>query len=175
MEKKAEIMDEVAISRAITRISFEILERNRGSQDLCVIGIRNGGVPLAKRIAAKLSEQEKREIPIGSLDITLYRDDVKVGEEYVDASEIPFDITGKKIVLVDDVIYTGRSVRAAIDALMKRGRPTNIQLATLVDRGHREIPIRPDYIGKNLPTSSDEIVRVSSKEVDGFDGISIWG
>lgn len=167
------ILDEQAVSRAIVRISFEIVERNKGAEDLCIVGIMGGGVSLAKRIAAKISEIEKREVEWGQLDITCHRDDQAPPKDYQDRSVIDFPLTGKRVVLVDDVIYTGRTVRAAIDALMERGRPRNIQLAALIDRGHRELPIRADFIGKNLPTSSGEQVRVTTLERDGVDSVSI--
>jgi pyrimidine operon attenuation protein/uracil phosphoribosyltransferase len=157
--EKAVIMDGSAINRAIARISYEILERNKGSDNLCLIAIMSGGVNIARKIAAKINELENAEIPCGLLDITSYRDD----ERHIpdcDSTSVDFDVTGKKVILCDDVIFTGRSARAAIDALMKRGRPSCIQLAVLVDRGHREIPIRPDYVGKNVPTSRDELVKV---------------
>ncbi|MGI5895071.1 MAG: bifunctional pyr operon transcriptional regulator/uracil phosphoribosyltransferase PyrR [Candidatus Merdivicinus sp.] len=172
MEEKALILDEKAMSRAITRISFEIIERNKGAKDLCIIGILSRGRELAARIAEKISSIENTPVPVGSLDISQYRDD-RAGEG--DRSEIPFSVTGKKVVLVDDVIYTGRTVRAAIDAIFALGRPQLINLAVLIDRGHRELPIRADYIGKNLPTSREERVRVSVKELDGQDQVVILG
>ncbi len=168
---KAEILDENAISRAITRISFEIIERNKGAEDLCVIGLYSRGAVLAQRIAAKIAANEGREIPTGLLDITPYRDDERRGSG--GSTRIDFDITDKRVVIIDDVIFTGRTARAAIDGLMSRGRPKMIQLAALVDRGHRELPIRADYIGKNLPTSSGEKVRVMFKETDGCDKVVI--
>ena len=169
---KAEILDENAVSRAITRISFEIIERSKGADNLCLIGIYSRGAVLAKRIAAKIAENEDREIPTGLLDITPFRDDDRRhGAD--DASKIDFDITGKHVVIIDDVIFTGRSARAAMDALVSRGRPKVIQLAVLIDRGHRELPIRADYIGKNLPTSHSEKVRVMVKEIDGADKVVI--
>lgn len=169
---KAEILDENAISRAITRISFEITERNKGAEDLCIVGLLSRGAVLARRIGAKIAANEGREIPIGMLDITPFRDDCR-RECTVDSSQIDFDITDKRVVIIDDVIFTGRTVRAAIDGLMTRGRPKLIQLAVLIDRGHRELPIRADYIGKNLPTSSGEKVRVMVKETDGCDKVII--
>ena len=162
MAEKTVIMDAQAISRAVTRISFEIVERNRGAEDLCLIGIRSGGAVLARRIADRIREIENRPVEWGELDITLYRDDVSAPEGYEDHSRLDFGIDDKRVVLIDDVIYTGRSVRAAIDAIMSRGRPRNIQLAILVDRGHRELPIRADFIGKNLPTSKEERVEVQA-------------
>lgn len=170
--QKAVIMDENAITRAIARITYEIIERNKGTEQLCLIGIMSRGVFIAKRIAQKLSELERVELKVGKLDITAYRDDEKFAAD-CDKTDIPFDVKGKRVILVDDVVFTGRSCRAAIDAVMKRGRPENIQLAALVDRGHRELPIRADYVGKNVPTSRDEIVRVMMRELDGCDKVII--
>lgn len=172
---KAEILDENAVSRAVTRISFEIIERNKGSDDLCLIGLLSRGAILARRIAAKISENEGNDISVGFLDITPFRDDEKRGGKGKDSSEIDFDITDKRVVIIDDVIFTGRTARAAIDGLLARGRPRVIQLAALIDRGHRELPIRADYIGKNLPTSHTEKVRVMVKELDGCDKVVICG
>lgn len=173
MIQKAVIMDENAMNRAVTRISYEILERNKGADNLCIIGIFSRGVILAERIANKISEIENVKIPLGSLDITPYRDDCKeASSEFI--TDIGFSTEGKKIIIVDDVIYTGRSTRAAIDAVIERGRPCSIQLAVLIDRGHREIPVRPDYVGKNLPTSKDEKVKVMVKEKDGTDKVAIF-
>lgn len=174
MEQKALILDDKAMCRAIARISFEIIERNKGVDNLCLIGILSRGGQLARRIAQKIKSVEDREVPVGLLDITRFRDD-RPGGDGPDQSELPFDLNGKKVVLVDDVIYTGRTVRAAIDALMARGRPERIQLAVLVDRGHRELPIRADFIGKNLPTSREEQVKVYVKERDGEDKVVILG
>ncbi|MGN0609224.1 MAG: bifunctional pyr operon transcriptional regulator/uracil phosphoribosyltransferase PyrR [Oscillospiraceae bacterium] len=157
--EKAVIMDENAVGRAIARITYEILERNKGSDNLCIIAIMSGGLNIASRICAKINELENTAVPCGALDITAYRDDERHSPD-CDKTCIDFDVTGKKVIIVDDVIFTGRSARAAIDALMKRGRPQCIQLAVLVDRGHRELPIRPDYVGKNVPTSRDESVKV---------------
>lgn len=173
MQQKAVIMDENAMARAIARLTYEILERNKGASDLCVIGIMSRGVPLAERISKKIFELEGTSVPVGVLDITAYRDDLK-GEPDMDKTELPFPIQDKRLILVDDVIYTGRSTRAAIDAIMKRGRPKSVQLAVLVDRGHRELPIRPDYVGKNLPTSREEDVRVLMKELDACDKVVIY-
>ncbi len=161
------------MKRAIARITYEILERNKGTQDLCIIGIFSRGVALAKRIADKISELEKENIPCGALDITAFRDDKKPADT-ADRTVVDFDISNKKVVIVDDVFYTGRSTRAAIDAIMERGRPQSIQLAVLVDRGHRELPIRPDYVGKNLPTSREECVKVYVTERDGSDSVAIY-
>ena len=174
MKEKAEIMEEKAVARAITRIAFEIIEKNRGTDDICILGILSRGAELAVRISERISELEGKAIEVGLLDITPYRDDRKGSKDTVDKSQFSFSITDKKIILVDDVIYTGRSVRAAIDAVMSRGRPQNIQVAVLIDRGHRELPIRADYVGKNLPTSSDETVRVQVKERDGIDRVAIF-
>ena len=170
MTVKATIMDRAALSRAMMRITHEILERNRGSGDLALVGIRRRGVPLAGMLAANLAAIDGAKVPVGSLDITLYRDDLTVvspsGDPCLSGSSIPFDVNGRKIVLVDDVIYTGRTARSAIDALFRMGRPSVIQLAVLIDRGHRELPIRPDYVGKNIPTSREEYVAVMLDEYD---------
>ena len=173
--QKTEIMDESAINRAITRISHEIIEKNKGIENLVLIGIQRRGVPLAKRIAEKIKSVESCEIPVGILDITLYRDDLSLLNEHpvINGTEINFDIANKKVVLVDDVIYTGRTVRAAIDAIMDINRPQMIQLAVLIDRGHRELPIRADYVGKNVPTSRSEIVHVDVLEIDGENSVTI--
>lgn len=166
------IMDENAMTRAIARISYEILERNKGAEELCFIGVLSRGAYLAKRISDKLGELEGIAPETGILDITDYRDDGKSSADG-DKTDIPFDVRDKRVIIVDDVIFTGRSARAAMDAVTKRGRPRNIQLAALVDRGHRELPIRPDYVGKNVPTSRDEAVRVMVKEIDGNDMVVI--
>ncbi len=170
--QKAVIMDENTLNRAIMRISYEILERNKGAEQLCLIGILSRGVHIAKRIADKLSEIENVILEVGVLDITAYRDDKK-GVNDCDKTDISFDIENKRVVLVDDVLFTGRSTRAAIDAIMTKGRPQSIQLAVLVDRGHRELPIRPDYVGKNVPTSRDEKVKVMMNEIDECDMVII--
>lgn len=173
MEEKRIIMDEKAVGRAIARISYEIIEHNKGTDDLCIIGIISRGAPIAKRIAAKLNELEKADIPFGTLDITPYRDDKKA-DIPDESTDIPFSVADRNVVIVDDVLFTGRSARAAIDAIIKRGRPRSIQLAVLVDRGHRELPIRPDYVGKNLPTSHSEVVKVSVTETDGIDCVALF-
>ncbi|MPM88581.1 Bifunctional protein PyrR [bioreactor metagenome] len=162
---KADIMDSQAINRAVTRIAFEIVEKNKGANDLCFIGIRKGGILLTKKIVSKIEEIEKSRVLTGWLDVTHFRDD-NAGKKLPaqNMTEISFDVNDKKIILVDDVLYTGRTVRAAIDAIMEKGRPKNIQLAVLVDRGHRELPIRPDFVGKNVPTSGNEKVLVSMTE-----------
>jgi pyrimidine operon attenuation protein/uracil phosphoribosyltransferase len=171
LREKAQIMDGAAMQRAITRISFEIIERNRGAENICIVGIMSRGAQLADRIAAKIGEVEGISVPVGYVDITRFRDD-RISRGEGDRTSIPFELTGKKLVLVDDVIFTGRSVRAAIDAIMELGRPDSVQLAALVDRGHRELPIRADYIGKNLPTSKEEMVRVLVSEKDGEDKVN---
>lgn len=173
MKRKTVIMDENNMKRAVARITYEILERNKGTDDLCVVGIFSRGVALAQRIASKIYELEHEKIPCGALDITAYRDDRKPADTF-DRTKIDFDVKNKNVVIVDDVFYTGRSTRAAIDALIERGRPKSIQLAVLVDRGHRELPIRPDYVGKNLPTSREESVKVSVNELDGSDCVVIF-
>jgi pyrimidine operon attenuation protein/uracil phosphoribosyltransferase len=159
-------MDETAISRALNRIAHEILERNKGVDRLALVGIRTGGAHLARRIAVKIEEIEKGRVPVGILDITLYRDDIafRKGRPTLKKTDIAFDVTGIQIVLVDDVLYTGRTIRAALDGIVDLGRPQGIQLAVLVDRGHRELPIRADYVGKNLPTASKETVKVYLRE-----------
>jgi pyrimidine operon attenuation protein/uracil phosphoribosyltransferase len=175
MEFKAQVMDEDNIRRALYRLSHEITERNKGTEDIILVGIRTRGVPLANRLAEFIKEHENATIPTGILDITFYRDDLSLisSQPVVHRTEIPINIGNKKIILVDDVLYTGRTVRAALDALMDLGRPSSIQLAVLIDRGHRELPIRADYVGKNVPTSSKEVVQVKLKEVDGEDRVVI--
>ena len=162
---KAEIMDHEAMQRAITRISFEVLEKNKGVTDLCLLGIRRRGVTLSKMIARKIESIEGTAVTLGELDVTYFRDDRNRDEE-ITKPTLPFSVDGKKVILVDDVMYTGRTVRAAIDAVMSLGRPQLIQLAVLIDRGHRELPIRPDFVGKNVPTSKNESVRVLVSEYD---------
>lgn len=172
---KAQIMDEEAIRRALTRIAHEIIEKNKGTESIALVGIRRRGVPLAQRLAALIREFEGADVPTGVLDITLYRDDLTTRAEQpvVHRTDVPFSVEKKRIVLVDDVLYTGRTVRAALDALIDLGRPQMIQLAVLVDRGHRELPIRADYVGKNVPTSHREVVNVRLREVDGEEGVVI--
>lgn len=161
-----ELMNENDIDRALTRIAHEIIERSKGTENLCLVGIQRGGVHLAKRLASKIKNIEKRDIPVGSLDIALYRDDLGIRKEHpvIRRTEVPFEVTDLKIVLVDDVLFTGRSIRAAMDALIDLGRPANIQLTVLVDRGHRELPIKADFVGKNIPTALNETVEVQLKE-----------
>src|SRR5690554_362387 len=175
MKLKANILDEAAMKRALTRIAHEILERNKGGDDLVLVGIKTRGVPLAKRLQTKIKQIEDITVPIGELDITLYRDDLeeKYEEPELLSTNIEVDIQDKTVVLVDDVLYTGRTVRAAMDAVMDIGRPSQIQLAVLTDRGHRELPIRADYVGKNLPTSMREIVAVRLREIDGEERVVI--
>ncbi|MFA5577663.1 MAG: bifunctional pyr operon transcriptional regulator/uracil phosphoribosyltransferase PyrR [Tissierellaceae bacterium] len=174
MNVKAVILDEKAIQRSITRVANEIIERNKGIRELVLVGIKTRGCPLSERIARKIEEMEGEKIPVLSLDISLYRDDLtEISEKPIINDSFRISINDKIIILVDDVIYTGRTVRAALDALVEKGRPSRVQLAVLVDRGHRELPIRPDYVGKNVPTSKTENVRVSLKEVDGIDQVAI--
>lgn len=168
MIDKAEIMDESGIMRAVTRIAHEIIEKNKGVDNVHLIGIQRRGVPLAKMIAAKIREVENKEVPVGILDITFYRDDLSMLSEHpvIKGTEINFSVQDKIIVLVDDVLFTGRTARSAIDAIMDIGRPKMIQLAILIDRGHRELPIRADYVGKNVPTSKTEMVNVKLYDID---------
>jgi len=166
---KKEIVDAVTMKRAITRITYEIIERNKSLDDIVLIGIKTRGVYLAKRIQERLAELEGLDIPFGELDTRPFRDDRQTTEE--DTTDIQVDIKGKDVILVDDVLYTGRTIRAAIDALVKLGRPARVQLAVLVDRGHRELPIRADYVGKNIPTARDEKVFVHMSESDGEDSL----
>ncbi|MDQ0231247.1 bifunctional pyr operon transcriptional regulator/uracil phosphoribosyltransferase PyrR [Metabacillus malikii] len=177
MSQKAVVLDEQAIRRALTRIAHEIIERNKGIDDSVLVGIKTRGIHLAKRLAEKIEQIEGNKISIGELDITLYRDDLSLKtndqEPLVKGSDIPVDVTNQKVILVDDVLYTGRTVRAAMDALVDIGRPANIQLAVLVDRGHRELPIRADYVGKNIPTSSSEKIVVELVEQDDQDQVTI--
>lgn len=178
MTQKAIVLDEQAIGRALTRIAHQIIEKNKGIEDCILVGIRTRGIFIAQRLAAKIQEIEGNSIAVGELDITLYRDDLtkktENQEPLVKGSDIPVGITDKKVILVDDVLYTGRTVRAGLDALMDIGRPSVIQLAVLVDRGHRELPIRADYVGKNIPTSSMEKIVVELMESDQIDQVSIF-
>jgi len=170
-----QVLDAGGIKRAVTRIAHEILERNQGTQDMVIIGIRTRGVYLAQRIQEQIKEIEKIEIPLGILDITLYRDDLgEIGPSpKVLETQIDFDLTGKAVILVDDILYTGRTIRAALDALIDFGRPKSIQLAVLIDRGHRELPLKADYVGKNIPTSKDEQVFLMLKEKDEKDEVVV--
>ncbi len=171
------LMDRERISRTLTRIAHEIIERNRGVDHLALVGVRTRGVPIARRLAATLGDIAGREVPTGALDITLYRDDLMMNavgpQPIVRRTEIPFSIDATHIVLVDDVLFTGRTIRAALDALIDFGRPQSIQLVVLVDRGHRELPIKADYVGKNVPTSLRETVQVRLDEIDGRDEVVI--
>ena len=168
---KAKIIDSKGLSRTITRLAHEIVERNRGTEKLAIVGIRTRGVFLAQRIIKEIERIEGIKLPLGVLDITLYRDDFRkrLKQPKVQQTDIPFEIDEKHIILIDDVLYTGRTTRAALEALMSFGRPETIQLAVLVDRGHRQLPIKPDYVGKNIPTSIGEEVQVKMKEIDGED------
>jgi pyrimidine operon attenuation protein/uracil phosphoribosyltransferase len=171
------ILDQEAVDRAVTRIAHEMLERNKGTSSLSLVGIRTRGAVLARRFQGKIEELEREKLPLGVLDITLYRDDVGeiAAQPAVRGTEIDFDVTGKKIILVDDVLFTGRTIRCALDALIDYGRPASIQLAVLVDRGHRELPIRADYVGKNVPTGLNEEVVVRLAEIDGKDEVVVRG
>lgn len=173
--KKNVIMDSEAIRRALVRIAHEIIEKNKGVEDVVIVGIRTRGVPLAQRIAAEINAIENCEMTVGMLDITLYRDDLSTlgYNPVVHGTDINFDLSGKHVVLVDDVLYTGRTIRAAFDAVIDMGRPKTIQLAVLVDRGHKELPIRADYVGKNVPTSQKETIEVVLNEIDGTDEVYI--
>jgi pyrimidine operon attenuation protein/uracil phosphoribosyltransferase len=171
---KAKVMDATAVERAVTRIAHEVLEANKGAGGIALVGIVTRGAALAQRLAAEVTRIEGAEVPVGTLDISFYRDDVGSSlHPEVRRTDIPFDPTGRTIVLVDDVLFTGRTIRAALDAIMDYGRPDCIQLAVLVDRGHRELPIRADYVGKNVPTSRKERVTVLMSEIDGSDGVEI--
>ena len=171
-----EVVDAVTMKRALTRIAYEIIERNRGLEDLVLVGIKTRGIFIAQRIAERLKQLEDIDVPVGELDITLYRDDVKdksLEDPEVHSSSIPVSLEGKEVIVVDDVLYTGRTIRSALDAIMDFGRPNKIQLAVLVDRGHRELPIRADYVGKNIPTAQAEEIIVEMEESDGKDRILI--
>ncbi|HDP69522.1 MAG TPA: bifunctional pyr operon transcriptional regulator/uracil phosphoribosyltransferase PyrR [Actinobacteria bacterium] len=174
-KKKKLIMDETSIKRALKRVAHEIIEKNKGAENVALVGIRSRGIYLAHRLAKYIEEIEKKIVPIGVLDVAFYRDDVgnRIIPHHISKTEIPFDVMGKNIILVDDVLYTGRTIRAALDAIMDFGRPERIQLAILVDRGHRELPIRADFVGKNIPTSQNERVWVSLKEEDDVDSVDI--
>ena len=173
MKLKAQILDETAMNRALMRISHEIAEKNKGVDNVVLVGIRRRGEPIARRIQANIWKIEELAVPCGSIDIRFYRDDLSPVTETpeVERTELPFDVTEKDVILVDDVLYTGRTARAAIEAIFSCGRPHSIQLAVLVDRGHRELPIRADFVGKNLPTSHTELVEVRLPEYDGETGV----
>ena len=172
---KAVIMDKTAVSRALTRIAHEIVEKNEGTENLAIVGIVTRGDLLAKSLVEEIEKIEGVRVPLGSLDISFYRDDFATNfAPAVHATEIPFNVDGKRIVMVDDILYTGRTIRAALDALMDMGRPSRIELAVLVDRGHRELPICPDFVGKNVPSSHEENVRLYLEEVDGRTSVEIF-
>lgn len=172
-EQISQVMDGEDIRRALTRIAHEITEKNRGAEKLALIGIQSKGAPIAERLATLIESIEGTRVPSGALDISMYRDDFSTRQPSVGRTEIPFDVSGRTIILVDEVIYTGRTVRSALDALMDMGRPSAIQLAVLIDRGHRELPIRPDYVGKNLPTARKERVDVQLREIQEQDRVYI--
>ena len=172
---KAQIMDAASVERTLVRISHQIIEKNRGVENVCLIGIKTRGIPLAQRIAANIRAIEGVEVPVGALDITLYRDDLSAVADapVISHTDVPFPVTGKTVVLVDDVIFTCRTARAALDAIMELGRPGRVQLFCLIDRGHSELPIKADFIGKNIPTSLSEVVSVRLSETDGETNVSI--
>ena len=174
--KKAEIMDEAAMTRAIKRIAHEIIEHNKGTENLMLIGIQRRGVPLAGRIGELIMQEENVTLPVGTLDITFYRDDLSLLAEHpqVKGTDIPANVNGMNVVMVDDVLYTGRTARSAMDAIMDMGRANTIQLAVLIDRGHRELPIRADYVGKNVPTSRQEMIKVSVNDYDGEESVALY-
>lgn len=174
-KEKARIMDVEDMARATKRIAHEIVEANKGVKDLVLVGIRRRGVPLAQRIAEAITEFEGKDVPVGTLDITLYRDDLQLvaRQPVLRKTELPFGVEDKVVVLIDDVLYTGRTIRAAMDEIMDFGRPKAIRLAVMIDRGHRELPIRADYVGKNVPTSGREIISVKLREQDGDDSVTV--
>ena len=172
---KAQIMDEAAVERTLVRIAHQIIEKNHGTEGLCLVGLKTRGVPLAERLRDNIERIEGVRVPVGKLDITLYRDDLAIAPDAVVAdTDIPFDVSGKTVVLADDVIFTTRTARAAMDELIDMGRPARIQLFALIDRGHAEFPIKPDFVGKNIPTSLHEVVAVRLRECDGETGVSIY-
>jgi pyrimidine operon attenuation protein/uracil phosphoribosyltransferase len=171
---KAQVMDASDVRRALVRIAHEIVERNKGIDDLVLVGIRTRGAPLAERVASAIASFEGGDVPSGALDVTLYRDDVALrSPRNLETTTVPTDLDGRVVIVVDDVLYTGRTIRAAFDALLDLGRPRAIRLAVLVDRGHRELPIRADFVGKNLPTAAEEVVKVLVEEIDGEDAVLI--
>ena len=176
MEFKSDLIDADAFKRCLIRISHQILERNGGTENLCLVGIKTRGVPIAEIIRDNILTIEGKEVPVGTIDISFYRDDIEPKSDFpkISGADLPFDINGKTIVLVDDVIYTGRTTRAAIDCLLKHGRPANIQLAAVIDRGHRELPIRPDFVGKNIPTSREELISVRVPPIDEEFGVKLY-
>lgn len=169
-------MDETLVERALTRLSYEIIEQSQDTSRLVLVGIKTRGIPMAKAIAKRISEHSGLDVPVCKLDITFYRDDLSKLSDMptVKSTELETDINGKEVILVDDVLYTGRTIRAAIEAVFSCGRPAKIKLAVLVDRGHRELPIKPDYVGKNVPTSRREVIKVSFKETDGETGVALY-
>ncbi len=175
MKEKAKIMDDGAINRAMARITHEIIERNQGVEEICLLGVKTRGIPLAKMLAENIERFEGVKVPLGSLDITLHRDDISASDkkDVIAECHFPCDIREKTVIIVDDVIYTGRTARAALESVFAHARPRAVQLAVLIDRGHRELPLRPDYVGKNVPTSKSEKVSVSIKNVDGENGVYI--
>ncbi len=177
MKYKATLLDEIAVERALKRISHEIIEKNNGAADLCLVGIKRRGIPLAEKISHNIEMIEGSKVPVGSIDITYYRDDLvkDTANPVVHESEMPFDINNKIVVMVDDVLYTGRTARAAMDGIMENGRPSAIQFAVLIDRGHRELPIRGDYVGKNVPTSKNERVSVKIPPYDDSVSVELYG
>jgi pyrimidine operon attenuation protein/uracil phosphoribosyltransferase len=176
MDLKSVLLDEKAIGRTLTRVAHEIIEKNKGVENIILVGIKRRGVPIAQRISILIEQFEGIKLQVGSVDITLYRDDLTSlnQQPVLNNSDLGIDVRGKKIILVDDVLYTGRTARAAIDAIIAKGRPQMIQLAVLVDRGHRELPIRADYVGKNIPTSGKEMISVELLEIDGSDSVCIY-
>ncbi|MCM8711996.1 bifunctional pyr operon transcriptional regulator/uracil phosphoribosyltransferase PyrR [Clostridium sp. SYSU_GA19001] len=176
MKLKTVLLDDKAVQRTLIRISHEIIEKNKGVQDIVLIGIKRRGVPLAKRLALQIAKFEGVEVPVGSVDITLYRDDLSTLSDMpkINNKNIDIEVKNKKVIIVDDVLYTGRTTRAAIDAILDNGRPMSIQLAVLIDRGHRELPIRADYVGKNIPTSKNELISVELTEIDNNDSVKIY-
>ena len=176
MNLKANLLDDKAVRRSLIRISHEIIEKNKGVDELVLVGIKRRGYPLAERIAAHIKSIEGVNVPVGHVDITLYRDDITELKDMpeVNNSDIGVSVKGKKVILVDDVLFTCRTVRAAIDAIIDAGRPQSIQLAVLIDRGHKELPIRADYVGKNIPTSKNEVIGVEIEEIDGVDSVKIY-
>lgn len=176
MNNSVEILDEASVNRALTRISFEIVEKCEDINDLVIVGIKTRGIPMSNIIKDKIKEHNNVDIPLGKLDITFYRDDLSKLSEMptVNNDLLDIDVNNKEVVLVDDVIYTGRTIRAAIEAIFKNGRPKKITLAVLIDRGHRELPIKPDYVGKNVPTSRNEVIKVSIKDIDGITDVKLF-
>lgn len=175
MKIKAVLFDENTLKKSIVRIAHQIVEKNENTDDICLVGIKTRGLPFADRLSEEISKIENKKINVGALDITMYRDDLSgKNEEKTNESRINFNITGKTVILTDDVIYTGRTVRCALEAIMSYGRPSKIQLAVVIDRGHRELPIRADYVGKNVPTARHESIRVNFREIDGYDSVELY-